>query len=86
MTTLVLHTKILDLQADVSSCFAAHKHGARIIDWTWEDKGANADVVPPGCMKMAVHVDVLIEEKGGGCSVCLWTANEFGQSDLSREN
>lgn len=52
--------------ADVSSCFAAHKHGERIIDWTWEDKGANADVVPPGCMKMAVHVDLLIEEKAGG--------------------
>lgn len=69
MTTLVLHTKILDLHpyfnADVSSCFAAHKHGARIIDWTWEDKGAKADVVPPGSMKMAVHVDLLIEEGGG---------------------
>lgn len=73
--------------ADVSSCFAAHKHGERIIDWTWEDKGANADVVPPGCMKMAVHVDLLIEEKvGGGCSECLWIANEFGQIDISREN
>lgn len=60
--------------ADVSSCFAAHKHnGERIIDWTWEDKGANADVVPPGCMKMAEHVDLLIEEKaeGGGVAyVC----------------
>lgn len=57
--------------ADASSCFAAHKHGARIIDWTWEDKGTKADVVPPGSMKMAVHVDLLIEEGGGGvANVC----------------
>lgn len=64
---------------DVLLCFVVYKYGERIIDWIWEDKGVNVDVVLFGCMKMVVYVDFLIEEKvGGGCSECLWIVNEFG--------
>lgn len=54
---------------DVLLCFVVYKYGERIIDWIWEDKGVNVDVVLFGCMKMVVYVDFLIEEKVGGGGV-----------------
>lgn len=51
---------------DVLLCFVVYKYGERIIDWIWEDKGINVDVVLFGSMKMVVYVDFLIEEEGGG--------------------